>query len=55
MNGRYYSTPGNYWVCISLLFIQRGDMIKNRYIKVSVYFCELEVLQWEKVIILPCS
>ena len=48
MNGRYYSTPGNYWV-------QRGDMIKNRYIKVSVYFCELEVLQWEKVIILPCS
>ena len=27
------------------LYGQRGDMIKNRYIKVSVYFCELEVLQ----------
>ena len=38
-----------------ILFIEIRDMIKNRYIKVSVYFCELEVLQWEKVIILPCS
>ena len=26
-------------------YVQRGDMIKNRYIKVSVYFCEGEVLQ----------
>ena len=32
-------------IILLLEIIQRGDMIKNRYIKVSVYFCELEVLQ----------
>ena len=32
-------------IILLLEIIQRGDMIKNRYIKVSVYFCEGEVLQ----------